>query len=109
MVLVLVPGLQHLRSFVQVRLELYSKYIVSVHVFTFPNTVVTCPVLTSPTNGALSTPNLNYLTIATYSCDTGYVFTGSTLRQCLATGQWSGVAPTCPRELELWVGSNGDQ
>ncbi len=74
----------------------------------FPNTVVTCPVLTSPTNGALSTPNLNYLTIATYSCDTGYVLTGNggSARTCQATGLWSGVAPTftCPRELAIMVG-----
>ncbi|XP_064386348.1 sushi, von Willebrand factor type A, EGF and pentraxin domain-containing protein 1-like [Halichondria panicea] len=59
-------------------------------------TIVTCPVLTSPTNGALFTPNLNYLTIATYSCDTGYVLTGSAARRCQADGVWSGVAPTCP-------------
>ncbi len=71
--------------------------------FIFPNTVVTCPVLASPTNGALSTPNLNYLTIATYSCDTGYVLTGSAARTCQATGVWSGVAPTCPRELAMVV------
>ncbi len=69
--------------------------------FIFPNTVVTCPVLTSPTNGALSTPSRDYLTVITYSCDTGYVLTGNAARQCLATGQWSGVAPTCPRELAM--------
>ncbi|XP_064387176.1 uncharacterized protein LOC135335578 [Halichondria panicea] len=59
-------------------------------------TVVTCPVLLDPTNGGVSTPNLNYLTIAAYSCDPGYVLTGSAARACLAAGQWSGEAPTCP-------------
>ncbi len=66
-----------------------------------PNTVVTCPVLPTPTNGALFTPSLNYLNIVTYSCDTGYVLTGTAARQCFSTGQWSGVAPTCPRELVM--------
>ncbi|XP_064386331.1 sushi, von Willebrand factor type A, EGF and pentraxin domain-containing protein 1-like isoform X3 [Halichondria panicea] len=62
-------------------------------------TIVTCPVLTSPTNGALSTTSRDYLTVITYSCDTGYVLTGnsdSAVRQCFVTGVWSGVAPTCP-------------
>ncbi|XP_064386326.1 sushi, von Willebrand factor type A, EGF and pentraxin domain-containing protein 1-like [Halichondria panicea] len=63
-------------------------------------TIVTCPVLTSPTNGALSTTSRDYLTVVTYSCDTGYVLTGNSgsARTCQATGQWSGVAPTftCP-------------
>ncbi len=67
----------------------------------FPNTVVTCPVLPTPTNGALSTTSRDYLTTVTYSCDTGYVLTGSAARQCLATGEWFGVAPTCPRELAM--------
>ncbi|XP_064386241.1 P-selectin-like isoform X3 [Halichondria panicea] len=63
-------------------------------------TIVTCPVLTSPTNGALSTTSRDYLTSVTYSCDTGYVLTGNSgsARTCQATGLWSGVAPTftCP-------------
>ncbi|XP_064386238.1 E-selectin-like [Halichondria panicea] len=59
-------------------------------------TIVTCPVLTSPTNGGVSTPSFNYLTFAAYNCDPGYFLTSSATRQCEATGQWSGVAPTCP-------------
>ncbi|XP_064386146.1 uncharacterized protein LOC135334769 isoform X3 [Halichondria panicea] len=63
-------------------------------------TIVTCPVLTSPTNGALSTTSRDYLTVVTYSCDTGYVLTGNSgsARTCQADGVWSGVAPTftCP-------------
>ncbi|XP_064386240.1 P-selectin-like isoform X2 [Halichondria panicea] len=59
-------------------------------------TIVTCPVLTSPTNGGVSTtPSRDYLTFAAYSCDPGYFLTSSATRHCEATGQWSGVAPTC--------------
>ncbi|XP_064386320.1 CUB and sushi domain-containing protein 1-like isoform X2 [Halichondria panicea] len=58
-------------------------------------TIVTCPVLTSPTNGVLSTTSRDYLTIAAYSCDTGYILTGTAARTCQATGEWSRVAPFC--------------
>ncbi len=78
----------------------------------FPHTVVTCTDLTPPTNGNLSTTSLNYQGIATYSCDPGYVLTGnsgSAVRTCQTTSQWSGEAPTCPRELAMVGGSNGDQ
>ncbi len=67
--------------------------------------MVTCPVLPAPTNGGVSNPSLNYQGVATYSCDTGFVLAGSATRQCRATGQWSGVAPTCPRELANIGGS----
>ncbi len=69
--------------------------------YIFPNTVVTCPALTPPTNGVLSTTSRDYLTVVTYSCDTGYVLTGDAARQCQATGLWSLEAPTCPRELAM--------
>ncbi|XP_064386500.1 CUB and sushi domain-containing protein 3-like isoform X1 [Halichondria panicea] len=61
-------------------------------------TIVTCPVLTSPTNGALSTTSQDYLTVVIYSCDTGYIFTGNSgsARTCQATGLWSEEVETCP-------------
>ncbi len=66
-------------------------------------TVVTCPALAGPTNGGvtLSPNNNNYQTMATYTCTTGYVLTPNNggMRTCQAGGQWSGVVPTCPREL----------
>ncbi len=68
-------------------------------------TVVTCPALTAPTNGGvtLSPNNNNYLTMATYTCTTGYVLTPNNgdMRACEAGGEWSGDAPTCPRELAI--------
>ncbi len=68
-------------------------------------TVVTCPALTDPGNGGvtLSPNNNNYLTVATYTCTTGYVLTPSDggMRTCEAEGQWTGDAPTCPRELAM--------
>ncbi len=64
-------------------------------------TVVTCPPLTHPDNGAVSTPNNNYLSIAVYTCITGYVLTPSNgaTRVCGADGEWSKDALTCPRKL----------
>ena len=32
---------------------------------------------------------------ATYSCNTGYNLVRSSTHTCLATGSWSGSAPTC--------------
>ncbi len=99
MALVLVLGLHHhLQSFVQVRPVVHCVYKLWL-----PNTVVTCPVLTPPTNGTLSTTSRDYLTVVTYSCDTGYVLTGNSgsARTCKATGLWSGEVETCPRELAM--------
>ncbi len=62
-------------------------------------------MLTLPTNGALSTTSRDYLTVVTYSCQTGYVLTGNNggARTCQANGVWTGEEPTCPRELAMVV------
>ncbi len=65
-------------------------------------TVVTCPPLTHPDNGMVITSNSNnYQSSAIYTCTTGFIFTASSggVRMCGADGQWTGDAPTCPREL----------
>ena len=66
-------------------------------------TVVTCPSLTDPGNGEVSTSNNNYLSTASYTCNTGYILTPSDggTRVCDTDGQWTGVEPTCSRELVI--------
>ena len=45
----------------------------------------------------------DYLTTATYSCNTGFGLSGGdTIRTCVGSssgpGEWDGTAPTCERE-----------
>ena len=56
---------------------------------------VDCGDLTDPDNGAVSLSGTTYNSVATYSCDSGYVLMGDDMRTCLDTGVWSGSAPTC--------------
>ena len=64
-------------------------------------TVVTCPELANPDNGMVDTSNNIYLSTPVYTCNSGYVLTPSDggVRVCGADGEWTGVAPTCPREF----------
>ena len=34
---------------------------------------------------------------ATYTCDYGYKLVGESVRKCLYSGYWSGVAPVCKK------------
>ena len=63
-------------------------------------TVVTCPPLTNPDNGGVTTSGATFASLATYTCTTGYILTPSNggFRVCGEDGEWTGVAPTCPRE-----------
>ena len=39
-----------------------------------------------------------------YSCNAGYIMSGTATRECLSTGLWSGVEPTCDRKsFILWT------
>ncbi len=59
--------------------------------------VADCGTVSIPSDGGVSYPNgtTTYNSIVVYSCDTGYVTSGSGQRLCQADGQWSGADQTC--------------
>ena len=68
--------------------------------------ILTCPSLSPPTNGAITfTPgadnsNIGLGSVATYSCNIGYVLVGHTTRTCQslyggASAAWSGNITIC--------------
>ena len=60
-----------------------------------------CPDLPDPVNGMITfatdtTAEFDFMTTATYSCDSGYALVGmDTVRTCVGEEEWSGTAPTC--------------
>lgn len=62
----------------------------------FVMTAIDCGLLPVPDNGVI-----RYLSgtkpgnIAEYVCNDGFQLVGDGFRDCLTTGLWSGVAPTC--------------
>ena len=58
-----------------------------------------CGLLTDPPNGMVSHPQgTGEGAIAVYTCDDEFMLDGSPSRQCLSSGLWSGVEPTCERK-----------
>jgi len=64
--------------------------------------VITCPVLTDPDNGMVDC-SLGPDGIPTegdtcaYTCDDGFIVSGSSDRICQSDGTWTGSEPTCAR------------
>ena len=74
---------------------LCNDHLIQYHLFT-----VVCLSLPSLTNGVISYSDqtLGLNTVATYTCDTGYILNGDTTRTCGSDGVWSGFSPNCLRK-----------
>ncbi|XP_033114876.1 sushi, von Willebrand factor type A, EGF and pentraxin domain-containing protein 1-like [Anneissia japonica] len=57
--------------------------------------LVTCPVLSPPTDGSIVTPASFYNEVIEFACNIGYILGGSQQRTCQQDGQWSGEPTTC--------------
>ena len=58
---------------------------------------VTCPVLSSPQNGAVAVTGRTPGSKATYTCKAGFVLVGSSMAKCQSNGRWSSSPPLCKR------------
>ncbi len=58
---------------------------------------ISCGDLENPVNGVVVLSGTVFGSLATYSCDSGYILVGEQTRSCQANNQWSGRAPTCKR------------
>lgn len=56
---------------------------------------ISCGPLSMPLHGEVTNNNITLDGIARYSCDHGYVLTGSRTRTCSVSGEWSGSTPEC--------------
>ncbi|XP_064397052.1 sushi, von Willebrand factor type A, EGF and pentraxin domain-containing protein 1-like isoform X2 [Halichondria panicea] len=54
-----------------------------------------CGLLPSLSNGEVSFSATTFNSVASYTCDLGYILIGETSRMCQLDEQWSGDAPTC--------------
>ena len=63
--------------------------------------VVDCLNLTDPSNGQVLLSTTTFRSIATYSCEEGYILIGIPMRECQSNGSWSEEEPSC--ESKLWL------
>ena len=54
-----------------------------------------CPILTSPTNGILSTTEVAEGTIVDITCDSAHTLEGANQISCLPGGSWNDALPEC--------------
>ena len=57
--------------------------------------VDSCGSLPRPEDGNVDAPITSVGSVATYSCNSGFLISGDSQRNCQMDGFWSGSAPTC--------------
>ncbi len=62
---------------------------------------IACEKLSDPKNGSVKQRGVLYDAKAIYSCDEGYILTGTKVRVCQRNGKFSDDAPTCERESPI--------
>lgn len=65
--------------------------------------VISCGDLPTPPNGKKIGTQNTFGASAIFSCNPGYVLSGSTIRECLLSGLWSGDETCCLGKQELDV------
>lgn len=58
---------------------------------------LSCGHLDSPKDGKVIISGTTPGSVATYSCNPGFILVGLFKRTCQINGKWSGNAPTCKR------------
>lgn len=56
---------------------------------------IQCPLPPLLSHGTRSFDSLNFSSVVTYKCDDGYYLKGTSTRQCVGTGLWSGSTLVC--------------
>lgn len=58
-------------------------------------TVISCGDLPGPPNGKKIGTQMTFGATAIFMCDAGFMLVGSTVRECLSSGLWSGQETRC--------------
>ena len=63
--------------------------------------LVDCGSLSDPANGSVTIlGGTTFESVATFSCDEGFVLSSTATGTCLSSGRWSFMAPTCEPDPE---------
>ncbi|XP_041962329.1 CUB and sushi domain-containing protein 3 isoform X2 [Alosa sapidissima] len=57
--------------------------------------IISCGELPTPSNGRKIGTQMTFGATAIFTCNSGYILVGSTVRECLASGLWSGPETQC--------------
>ena len=93
-----------LKMFIHLHEDVVSLYILSIILsvtFSF-HAARNCGVLDIPVNGSITGSKTTFPSKLHFSCDDGFILRGSTTRQCLTDGTWSGNDTSCEGKVSRW-------